>query len=414
MDAASLQCRTLVNEASQAQTILIAGPTASGKSALAAEIAAQTGGVIVNADSMQVYRELRLLSARPSLAEENALPHRLYGFVPAGTDYTVGAYLNDVAAVLAEIRQAGKTAILVGGTGLYFMALTQGLAQTPSIPPGLKAELERAADVGADLHARLQKLDPEAAARLSTADRPRIVRALEVVLSTGKPLAYWQKHANGPPLLMRGMWVGVFLAVPRAELVARIDRRFRAMIEAGVLDEVKALAKLGLPPNRGVMKAHGVPHLMAHLRGEITLEAAIERGIIDTRRYAKRQMTFARGQLDGFTFASLDEARQRIDEALSAFADDVQPRWRDDLDALEFTPLGHQGRCVIHRLAFRKALGTTPSPADCLALVTEKRGLFEIAARTKIERAGLASFQSFHLTSRDFSAAIFKAEKTAG
>ena len=402
MDAPSRQCATLTAGSRRPDAILIAGPTASGKSALAAKIAAKTGGVIVNADSMQVYRELRLLSARPSEAEEQSLPHRLYGFVPAGRDYTVGAYVRDAAQILAELRESGRLVILVGGTGLYFKALTQGLAETPPVPLRLRAELDREADAGADLHGRLEALDPEAAARLSPGDRPRIVRALEVMLATGKPLVHWQRHANGPPLLKPGSWAGVFLTVPREELVARIDARFRAMIEAGALDEVKALARLKLPPNRGIMKAHGVPHLMAHLRGEITLETAIERGVIDTRRYAKRQMTFARGQLEGFRFASADKAWDLIDTALGD-PGHGEPRWRDDLDALEFHPCGHEGRCVIHRLAFRKMLGPEPSPAACLAFVAEKRASFEAAARAKIERAGLSPPAHFHLTSRDLS-----------
>ncbi len=286
------------------KAILIAGPTASGKSALAISIANQLNGVIINADSMQVYRDLRILSARPSEAEEAQAPHRLYGFVAAKREYTVGEYLQDAARELAEARVTGKLPIFVGGTGLYFKALTQGLVETPQIPVEIRAKLEAAVQHGEDLHARLAKLDPPAAARLNPADHVRIIRALEVVEATGKPMAWWRSEAHGKPLLEPGTWQGIFLDVEREMLKARIHSRFEAMISAGALDEVKALLAMGLPANRGIMKAHGVPHLAAHLRGEIGLEEAIALGQMDTRRYAKRQYTFARGQLKGFEFVA--------------------------------------------------------------------------------------------------------------
>ena len=274
--------------------VLIAGPTASGKSALAILLADLLGGVVVNADSMQVYADLRVLSARPSMAEEAQVPHRLFGFVPGGAEYSVGDYARDCAALLAGLHAEGRVPIIVGGTGLYFRALTEGLVATPEIPGPVRARIEAFAAAGGDLHAQLKARDPDAAARLNPADTPRLMRALEVVEATGQPLAMWQARAQGAPLLAPGRWQGVFLNPDRSTLIERIDRRFLAMMDEGALDEVRALASLGLPANRGVMKAHGVPHLLAHLAGGMTLEAAIALGQGDTRRYAKRQMTWAR------------------------------------------------------------------------------------------------------------------------
>ena len=282
--------------------MLIAGPTASGKSALALRLAENADAVVVNADSMQVYDALPILSARPSAVEMAAAPHRLYGFVDPGRAYSVGDYLRDAGPLVAELRSAGRRIVIVGGTGLYFRALTEGLVETPETPPALRAALEAEAAAGGDMHARLARLDTEAAARLAAADLPRILRALEVIEGTGRTLAEWRAEAQGAPLLPPGSWRGVFLAPEREALVRRIDARFAAMIEAGALGEVRALMDLGLPPNRGVMKAHGAPHLAAHLRGEITLAEAIARGRQDTRRYAKRQMTWAKKFMAGWAW----------------------------------------------------------------------------------------------------------------
>ncbi|MBY0611501.1 MAG: tRNA (adenosine(37)-N6)-dimethylallyltransferase MiaA [Beijerinckiaceae bacterium] len=380
------------------EAILISGPTASGKSALAAALAQQFDGVIINADSMQIYRDLRILSARPSAAEEAALPHRLYGYVEAGVEYTVGHYVKDAAEVLAAVRAEGRLPIFVGGTGLYFKALTQGLVETPVIPPAIRAELERAAEMGENLHERLQALDPESAARLSPADRPRIIRALEVVLATGRPMAHWRAHANGQALLSPGRWHGVFLTVERETLKARIHHRFEEMIEAGALDEVRKLMARGLPANRGIMKAHGVPHLVAYLQGRIPFSEAVSLGQMDTRRYAKRQMTFARGQLPGFSFVEAVRALEGIADNIRS--PQKRARWRADIDALEF--FTGSWRCVIHRLAFRKALGPAPTGDICLAYFEEHRARFEAAAQLKAETRALAADASLHLTSRDF------------
>lgn len=291
--------------------MLIAGPTASGKSALAILLAKALNGTVINADSMQVYRELRILSARPSAAEEAEVPHRLYGFVTAGREYSTGDYLRDATAALAEVTAEGRVPIFVGGTGLYFRALTEGLVETPAIPLAIKAEV--AAQPAADLAAALARHDPVAAGRLNAADTPRLMRALEVVLATGLPLAEWQARHQGAPLIAPGAWRGIYLAPERDMLFAGIDVRFHAMMAAGALDEVRTLAGLGLAPNRGIMKAHGVPHLIAHLDGALGREEAIALGQQDTRRYAKRQLTWARKFMAEWDwFASAGAAEEAI------------------------------------------------------------------------------------------------------
>lgn len=278
--------------------VLIAGPTASGKSALAVALAARLNGVVINADSMQVYRDLQIITARPSPEEEGAAPHRLYGHVDAAENYSVGRWCRDVAGVLAEATAAGQVPIVVGGTGLYFKALATGLAAVPPIPAEIRAEVRgRLASEGvAPLHAELLALDPQTAHRLMPADRSRISRALEVVKATGRSLTDW--HREGlPPILDPARTAKVFLTCERTELVKRIAARFGVMIAAGALDEVRALAARGLDPALPAMKAHGVPWLVRHFRGEIDLATAAEGAIMDTRRYAKRQVTWFRNQM---------------------------------------------------------------------------------------------------------------------
>jgi tRNA dimethylallyltransferase len=294
------------------QALLIAGSTASGKSALAISLAKKLNGVVINADSMQVYKDLRILSARPSVEEENEVEHKLYGYVDAGVEYSVGDYLRDAAKCLHDVRAGGKTPILVGGTGLYFKALTQGLIETPLIPPQIRARLYAERQLGVDLYARLMAIDPCVATKFEPANYVRILRALEVYEATGKTMSYWQKHANSEPLLEHGDWCGIFLHVDREVLKARIHKRFEHMVRAGALDEVRGLMALGLPENRGIMKAHGVPHLIEHFKGSLTLDEAISLGQMDTRRYAKRQRTFARGQLPEFIFTELVDAENQF------------------------------------------------------------------------------------------------------
>jgi tRNA dimethylallyltransferase len=279
------------------RTVLIAGPTASGKSALALALAERVDGAVVNADSMQVYADLRIITARPTPAEEARVPHRLYGHVDAAMNYSVGQYLADARAALDEVRRSRKVAIFVGGTGLYFKALTAGLAAVPPIPAAIRDGVRaRLAQHGAPaLHAELAQRDPAAAARLSPNDRTRVARALEVVEATGRPLAAWQ--TTGLPALIGPDAPRVFIAPDRAALYARIDARFSAMIAAGALDEVRRLAARRLDPLLPAMKAHGVPWLVRHLAGVITLEEAADHARLDTRHYAKRQFTWFRHQL---------------------------------------------------------------------------------------------------------------------
>ena len=290
--------------------LLIAGPTASGKSALALELARATGGVIINADSMQVYRDLRVITARPSPEEEAVVPHRLYGHVDAAVNFSAGSWVADAALVLAEARAQQRLPIFAGGSGLYFKALTRGLSAVPSIPPeireGVRARLER--DGVEALHAELALRDPVSAERLKPRDRSRIARALEVVEATGRSLTDW--HRDGlPALLPQGQFRALFLEPDRDQLYGRIDARFEGMLGAGALEEVAALAERRLDPLLPAMKAHGVPALIRHLRGEITPEEAVVIGRADTRHYAKRQFTWFRHQLPEFEWVKPEEAR---------------------------------------------------------------------------------------------------------
>lgn len=273
--------------------ILIHGPTASGKTALAITIAKRLGGEIVNADSMHVYADLETLTARPSAEELAAAPHHLFGHVDAATHYSTGRWLEDAGQAIADIRSRGKVPIVAGGTGLYLLALTQGLSEIPPVPEEMRAEARAIgqAEGGAGLKARLEKVDPESAARLKTGDRQRLARAYEVWLATGKPFSSF-KGARTAPILGKGEWMGVALTPPRAKLYARIDRRFNAMLVEGAMDEARALVARNLDPGLPAMKAHGMPWLAAYIRGEIKSETAASFASRDTRRYAKRQFTW--------------------------------------------------------------------------------------------------------------------------
>lgn len=291
--------------------ILLAGPTTSGKSALALALAEALGGTIINADSMQVYRDLRVITARPSPADEERVPHRLYGHVDAAENYSVGRWCVDAQVAIAETRRAGRLPILVGGTGLYFKALMQGLAAVPPIPADIRAAVRGrlAAEGIATIYSELQQRDPVTAQRLMPGDRSRITRALEVVLATGRSLSDW--HREGMlPSVDPARTVKLFLEVERAELYRRIDARFDAMLESGALDEVRALAQRGLGAAMPAMKAHGVPWLTRYLKGEIALDEAAEGGKRDTRHYTKRQATWFRNQLPEFRWIKPDEARR--------------------------------------------------------------------------------------------------------
>lgn len=301
---------------SRPSAILIAGPTASGKSALALALAEKFNGVVINADSMQVYRDLRVITARPSPEEEARAPHALYGHVDAGEIYSTGRWLHDTRETLAGLQRQGRLPIVVGGTGLYFKALTAGLAAVPAIPADIRsavrARLE--SDGVSALYAELIERDPVTAARLMPLDRTRIARALEVVLATGRSLSDWHQKEL-PALLDPANSVKVFLSVERRDLVARIETRFAAMLDAGALEEVAALAARGFDPLLPAMKAHGVPWLIRHLKGELSLEAAAAGSIMDTRRYAKRQLTWFRGQMKDWAAVTPENA---LDEVMRA------------------------------------------------------------------------------------------------
>jgi tRNA dimethylallyltransferase len=299
------------------RAILIAGPTASGKSALALALAERLGGVVINADSMQVYRDLRTITARPSPQDEARAPHRLYGHVDAAVNYSVGHWCAEARVALDAARSEGRLPLLVGGTGLYFKALTQGLSAVPPTPPEIRTAVRARCDAEgpAALHAELARRDPAMAARLRPGDRMRIARALEVLEATGRSLADW--HRDGmPAVLDPEQALKLFLTMDRGELHRRIDARFDAMLAAGAVAEVRALAARALDPMLPAMKAHGVPWLIRHLRGELTLAEAAEGGKRDTKRYTKRQATWFRHQMPGWTWLGPEAAEI---EVLAAF-----------------------------------------------------------------------------------------------
>jgi len=301
--------------------ILIAGPTASGKSALALALARALDGAIVNADSMQVYRDLRVLTARPTEAEESEVPHFLYGHVDAAQNYSVGYWLKDFEGVLARLAAEKRPAILAGGTGMYFKAALYGLSEIPAVPESVRA-LVRARFEGEtpqEMHRALSALDPLSAGKLRETDPQRLLRALEVFEATGQPLASFQGARAAPPL-DEAACAAFFVAPSRETLYARIDARFEAMLAQGALEEVRALSRRSLDPALPAMRAHGVPHLIAHLEGRLSLEEAARRGKLDTRHYAKRQFTFARHQLPGFCWLASTDPQGEALTALRARA----------------------------------------------------------------------------------------------
>ena len=280
------------------RAILIAGPTASGKSALALRLAKARNGVIVNADSMQLYEDLRLVSARPSAEEELEVPHRLYGVLPSSTAFSTGAWLRLAEAEIEAARAAGRLPIVVGGTGLYFKALTEGFAELPEIPEAVRSKARALADEeGADgLKRALAKGgDDEAAATLN--DPQRLARALEVLLATGKPLGHWQKAHQAPPLLAPDACMRFVLAPPRPWLHERIARRAEEMLSEEGIDEVRALLAKGLSDKLPAMRAIGVPEVAALLAGETNFSGTVHRLTVATRQYAKRQETWFRNQM---------------------------------------------------------------------------------------------------------------------
>jgi tRNA dimethylallyltransferase len=284
-------------ETIQPTAIIIAGPTASGKSALALALAEHYGGTVVNADALQCYRDLRILTARPGPAEEARAPHRLYGFLNAAERGSAARWRDLALAEIAAAINAGSLPILVGGTGLYLRALRDGLAPVPDISPAVRDEVSALYRElgGAAFRDELARFDPESAAHLPPGDKTRLTRAYEVVRATGTPVGEWRRH---PAAAAPYRFATILLAPPRAAVYAACDVRFAAMIAAGGLAEAEALLARGLAPDLPAMKAVGLPELFAHLRGETTLDQAIAAAQMATRRYAKRQMTWFRHQLD--------------------------------------------------------------------------------------------------------------------
>lgn len=268
---------------------LIAGPTASGKSALALRMARETGAEIVGADSMQIYRGIEILTAAPTAAERAAVPHHLVGVADAAQAWSVGRWLTAAAQALADIRGRGRPAIIVGGTGLYFAALTKGLADIPQVSREISATLDEPV-----LRAALRSLDPAAEARIKPGDLQRLIRAHAVAVETGRSLSEWQ--ATTRPLLPEGSWRGLVIEPERAALYARCDARLAAMVEHGALEEAVRLDARGLSPSLPALKAVGYRELAAHMRGETTLLEALSAAQGETRRYAKRQLTWFRNQ----------------------------------------------------------------------------------------------------------------------
>ena len=298
--------------------ILLGGPTCSGKSELAVRLAGELGGVIVNADSMQVYADLAILTARPSPEDEVRLPHRLFGFLDAAIPCSAGLWHQHAFRVCREISESGQVPILVGGTGLYLKTFREGLASIPRIPEDVRIRVRRrlGCEGSEALHRELGRIDPDLAAALAPSDGQRVARGIEVFEATGMILSKWQAS---PP---EGSWSGPLLQVsllpPRKALNERCERRFDAMMAAGALEEAARLAARRLEPSLPALKCLGLASLIAHLEGRATLDRAIEDAKTATRRYAKRQFTWFRHQvpdalaLRGFGFA--DEAGDVIDE----------------------------------------------------------------------------------------------------
>lgn len=297
--------------------ILIAGPTASGKSAAALTLAEEIGAEIVNADALQVYRDLQILSARPSSADELRGAHHLFGHIDGAIRYSVGGWAKDVAATLAAVRARGKPAVVVGGTGLYFRALTEGLSDAPDIPADIRRDAEaRLAAIGLDaFRAEVLAADP-AMARLKPADRQRHLRAWEVWRATGRPLSEIQQAAGTP--IAPAIAAKVIIEPPRADLYRVIDTRFDAMLAKGAMDEARALRARNLDPMLPVMKAVGVAELLLHLGGALSLDEAVHGAKQSSRRFAKRQMTWFRNQTPDWPRTSAPaEAVEHITAALT-------------------------------------------------------------------------------------------------
>jgi len=300
------------------RTILLAGPTAGGKSALAMRLAQHFGGVIINADSMQVYRDLCILTARPSPQDAARVPHALYGFVDGAQAYSAGRYAGDAERAIAAAAEQGRVPIVAGGTGLYFKALLEGLAPIPVTPEEIRrhwrAEARRLG--AALLYEVLRKRDPDTAARLQPTDPQRIVRALEVLDATGQSLIYWQR-LPGRPILACEETLRLVLAPPRAEIRRRCEARVDAMMAAGALDEVRTLAARRLDSGLPIMRALGVRPLCAHLDGRLGREEAVAEAKAETRQYAKRQQTWLQSHMREWQWPKPQHMERILDDVVS-------------------------------------------------------------------------------------------------
>ncbi len=289
-----------MNTAASAPVLVVTGPTASGKSALALDVAVEFTGTVINADSMQVYRDLAILTARPPAADQARVPHRLYGVLSASERCSAGRWLDMACREIEAAHAEGRLPVVVGGTGLYLKALMSGLSPIPEIPDDVRrAARERHTRLGGDaFHAEVARVDPETARRLPPGDGQRLIRAFEVFQATGVPLSTWQRRESGTPAIA-ARFATLALAPPRDELYRAIDRRFDAMVAAGAVDEIAALDRLGLDGDLPAMKAVGVPDLRRHLRGETSLEDACASAKRASRNFAKRQLTWQRHQVAG-------------------------------------------------------------------------------------------------------------------
>lgn len=299
--------------------VLIAGPTASGKSALAMALADRINGTIINADSMQIYRDLRILSARPTVDDEERIPHALYGHVDAAASYSAGHYAKDVSRALEKVRGANRVPVIVGGTGLYFKVLLDGLSPVPAINAEIRAKWRDAGqtwDAG-KLHRTLAEMDPQMAAILRPSDRQRMVRALEVKEQTGCSLAHWQGKPGTPVLHDDGTLLKLVVLPPRGVLHARANVRFEQMMARGAVNEVRALMARDLGPSSLVTRALGVRPISEWLAGKRTVESAVERGQAETRQYIKRQTTWLKSNMMSWNKTSAQQMKSQMDEMLT-------------------------------------------------------------------------------------------------
>lgn len=298
-------------------TILILGPTASGKSKLATQIAKEANGEVINMDSMQIYKDLPILSACPTKKEMNGVPHHLFGTIDAAHPYSTGEYIRDAKVKIDEIIARGKMPVLVGGTGLYAHALTEGMVETPPVPAAIRAQTRKIVEADRKgSYNRLRKFDPEAAERIEPNDAVRISRALEVYEATGKSLSDWHREPQ-PPILAEGTWLGIALSPPRELVYENIAKRFYEMVDNGGLEEVEALLKRGLPNDLPAMKALGVPNIISYLMGEISQTEAISKAILETRHYAKRQYTWLRNRATNWQHLEKIDEKSRLESVFS-------------------------------------------------------------------------------------------------